>query len=800
MGDGFPADVFSVATEQMLADDSHSVRIHIKLPRTYTPSTNTSAEVFELDEIVQEEVELDGQGILIHEVDRSSRPSYTMWVLHVHNPMHHDSIVVELDPAIVESLGIGSDVLARYLSSVINATMESKDEDRDEDEDEKFPPTPPKAVICHICDGQIQPWYFEKHSELCAITHKGESVVQERQDNLRDHRRMLEHLLDAMMDSQHLRDSPAMLVSNLGLGIGGSAVSSPRSPRNSSPLSWTSSQGSPMSSPLSPPTLHRFRSSSLNATRSSHIQLLESLLNMCDAALDISMPSIHDSDASDTDEDNTSDEPTSPQQMRLQSPNSENKLTLCIQWQRPSVDDPSLSQLAIDTEIRINAKVDAVLRMRNVILYAERIRQEVNVLIDEAIASCMEHVGLHHGQQLGEPVDDGEDVMTEDDNEIKTANVMSTPAVIPPSSEPSSPALTGSPKVESTSINPPEKLFPKYTHPSIVPPQPRKMSLKRQLHNLTGASSSIAPFADDSSVESHSSQSPTPRTFSPFYTDRRSQEDDGNESDRSSNNLQTNSGYFFPQRSSLGDIQSSSDHSHSSSAPVSRPTSGRSGSRGLYGSSPRRMPSPQRHRSPSRHISPSPLKPVAQRLSLFDISPISSPILHSTDPDISGRHHHRQSSTASEGLGRIPPLSPRMPSVSISSRPTAPSIRDFDVIKPISKGAFGSVYLTKKKLTGDYYAIKVLKKADMIAKNQVTNVRAERAILMAQGESPFLAKLFFTFQSKDYLYLVLEYCPGGDCAALIKTMGGIPETWARQYLAEVTYGLESLHRHGIIHR
>lgn len=79
------------------------------------------------------------------------------------------------------------------------------------------------------------------------------------------------------------------------------------------------------------------------------------------------------------------------------------------------------------------------------------------------------------------------------------------------------------------------------------------------------------------------------------------------------------------------------------------------------------------------------------------------------------------------------------------------SIKDFEVIKPISKGAFGSVYLAKKRTTGDYYAIKVLKKADMIAKNQVTNVKEERKILMTQADSDFAVKLYWTFQSKDYL-------------------------------------------------
>ncbi|KAF8511683.1 kinase-like domain-containing protein, partial [Gautieria morchelliformis] len=94
----------------------------------------------------------------------------------------------------------------------------------------------------------------------------------------------------------------------------------------------------------------------------------------------------------------------------------------------------------------------------------------------------------------------------------------------------------------------------------------------------------------------------------------------------------------------------------------------------------------------------------------------------------------------------------------------------------ISKGAFGSVFLGKKKTTGDYYATKVLKKADMITKNQITNLKHEHMKIMKQLESPFVAKLYFTFQSKDYLYLVMEYL-NGDCAALIKLLGSLLEEW-----------------------
>ncbi|KAI0638068.1 hypothetical protein C8Q77DRAFT_1047205 [Trametes polyzona] len=188
------------------------------------------------------------------------------------------------------------------------------------------------------------------------------------------------------------------------------------------------------------------------------------------------------------------------------------------------------------------------------------------------------------------------------------------------------------------------------------------------------------------------------------------------------------------------------------------------------------------------------------------ITPPLSPMVTPQDANATAtRRAHRRHSTAQPMISPTAsqsgtPLSPRLPSVAPLSRTTPTSIKDFEIIKPISKGAFGSVFLAKKKVTGDYFAIKVLKKADMIAKNQITNVKAERMILMKQAESPFVAKLYFTFQSKENLYLVMEYLNGGDCAALIKSLGSLPEEWTRNYIAEVTLGLEYLHQRGIVHR
>jgi serine/threonine protein kinase len=92
----------------------------------------------------------------------------------------------------------------------------------------------------------------------------------------------------------------------------------------------------------------------------------------------------------------------------------------------------------------------------------------------------------------------------------------------------------------------------------------------------------------------------------------------------------------------------------------------------------------------------------------------------------------------------------------------------------------------------------VLKKAS-ITINQLEHIRAERNILAAT-DCPFVVRLFYSFQSEEYLFLVMEYLPGGDLHALLKILGCFSEPMARMYAAEVVLALEYLHARGIVHR
>jgi serine/threonine protein kinase len=127
------------------------------------------------------------------------------------------------------------------------------------------------------------------------------------------------------------------------------------------------------------------------------------------------------------------------------------------------------------------------------------------------------------------------------------------------------------------------------------------------------------------------------------------------------------------------------------------------------------------------------------------------------------------------------------------------SIDDFKMLKPISKGGYGTVFLASKRATGDLYAIKMMKKEDLVHKNVVEQVLAERDI-MASSNNPFVVKLFYALETETHLYLVMEFIIGGDCAALLENLGCFEEPMTRVYAAQIVCALEYLHAKAIVHR
>ncbi|MBN3275467.1 STK38 kinase, partial [Polyodon spathula] len=124
---------------------------------------------------------------------------------------------------------------------------------------------------------------------------------------------------------------------------------------------------------------------------------------------------------------------------------------------------------------------------------------------------------------------------------------------------------------------------------------------------------------------------------------------------------------------------------------------------------------------------------------------------------------------------------------------------DFESLKVIGRGAFGEVRLVQKKDTGHVYAMKILRKADMLEKEQVGHIRAERDILV-EADSLWVVKMFYSFQDKLNLYLIMEFLPGGDMMTLLMKKDTLTEEETQFYIAETVLAIDSIHRMGFIHR
>ncbi|KAI9173244.1 hypothetical protein H9P43_007375 [Blastocladiella emersonii ATCC 22665] len=129
-------------------------------------------------------------------------------------------------------------------------------------------------------------------------------------------------------------------------------------------------------------------------------------------------------------------------------------------------------------------------------------------------------------------------------------------------------------------------------------------------------------------------------------------------------------------------------------------------------------------------------------------------------------------------------------------------VDDFLTIKVIGKGAFGEVRLTQKRDNGRIYAMKTLRKSDMVKKDQLAHVKAERDLLAMSVDqnSPWVVQLYFSFQDPVFLYLIMEFLPGGDLMSMLIKYDTFTEDATRFYMAECVAAIESVHALGFIHR
>uniref|UniRef100_A0A8C6MAG8 Protein kinase N2 n=1 Tax=Nothobranchius furzeri TaxID=105023 RepID=A0A8C6MAG8_NOTFU len=129
------------------------------------------------------------------------------------------------------------------------------------------------------------------------------------------------------------------------------------------------------------------------------------------------------------------------------------------------------------------------------------------------------------------------------------------------------------------------------------------------------------------------------------------------------------------------------------------------------------------------------------------------------------------------------------------------SLKDFKCVAVLGRGHFGKVLLAEYKSTGEMFAIKALKKGDIVARDEVDSLMCEKKIFETVNSvrHPFLVNLFACFQTQEHVCFVMEYAAGGDLMMHIHA-DVFSEPRAVFYAACVVLGLQFLHNHMIVYR
>lgn len=123
----------------------------------------------------------------------------------------------------------------------------------------------------------------------------------------------------------------------------------------------------------------------------------------------------------------------------------------------------------------------------------------------------------------------------------------------------------------------------------------------------------------------------------------------------------------------------------------------------------------------------------------------------------------------------------------------------FKIESVLGRGSFGEVYRVTHKVTGEEFAMKVLKKKQVFDKNLLRYTMTERNLL-SYLKHPFIVSLHYAFQTSTTLVLVLQFCPNGDLSSLVKRQGRLPEALSKFYLAEMFLAIEHLHARQVVYR
>ncbi|KAJ5460507.1 Serine/threonine-protein kinase 32B [Penicillium daleae] len=128
----------------------------------------------------------------------------------------------------------------------------------------------------------------------------------------------------------------------------------------------------------------------------------------------------------------------------------------------------------------------------------------------------------------------------------------------------------------------------------------------------------------------------------------------------------------------------------------------------------------------------------------------------------------------------------------------AVNLNHFRLLRVVGKGAFGKVRIVERKDTGLTFALKYIRKEEVVRSESVRNIIRERRMLEHLNH-PFLCNLRYSFQDMEYIYIVVDLMNGGDLRFHISRKSFTEEA-VRFWMAELACALRYIHSQGIIHR
>lgn len=127
------------------------------------------------------------------------------------------------------------------------------------------------------------------------------------------------------------------------------------------------------------------------------------------------------------------------------------------------------------------------------------------------------------------------------------------------------------------------------------------------------------------------------------------------------------------------------------------------------------------------------------------------------------------------------------------------ALSDFTVERTLGTGSFGRVHLVRSRHNMRFYAVKVLRKEQVVRMKQVEHTNSERAVLEVVRH-PFLVNLWGTFSDPTFLFMVMDFVPGGELFTLLRKSQRFPHPVAKFYAAEVALAIDYLHQNGFVYR